>query len=406
MSAGTPSLDASSATAEAARTAGAAALSRLLVDARARTLAVHDAYAQALPGLTVPQRGDLNPPLWELGHIGWFQEWWIGRNPQKSSGNEADPFVTRPESLLPNADALFDSSAVPHVTRWSLPLPDARRTQAYLADSLEQSCDLLTRAGTGDADLYFYRLALFHEDMHSEAGIYMAHGLGFAVPEVGVPEAHARHDLLVEASRVCLGKTDRGFAFDNELEGAEVALAAHVIDSAPVSNADFAAFVAAGGYADARLWSEAGRVWLAQTGATAPRFWRRAGAGWERRWFDQWLPLAAAEPVMNLTCHEAEAWCAWAGRRLPTEVEWEHAALHVPGFMWGSVWEWTASPFAPYPGFVAHPYRDYSAPWFGSRRVLRGASVATLARMRHARYRNFFTPERNDIFAGFRTCAL
>ncbi|MBL8381080.1 MAG: SUMF1/EgtB/PvdO family nonheme iron enzyme [Burkholderiales bacterium] len=406
MSDGTPPIDALSAQARAARTADAAALAHLLADTRARTLAVHDAYARALPGLSVPQRGDLNPPLWELGHIGWFQEWWIGRNPQKGCGIEADPAAPRAESLLPNADALYDSSAVPHVTRWSLPLPDAGRTHAYLADSLDESCALLLRAGTGDADLYFYRLALFHEDMHSEAGIYMAHGLGFAVPEVGVPEAHARRDLAVAARRVRLGGTDGGFAFDNELANMEVALADHVIDSAPVSNADFAAFVTAGGYADARLWSEAGRAWLAQTGATTPRFWRRAGSDWERHWFDRWVPLAAAEPVMNLTCHEAEAWCAWAGRRLPTEAEWEHAALYVPGFAWGSVWEWTASPFAPYPGFVAHPYRDYSAPWFGSRRVLRGASVATHARMRHARYRNFFTPDRNDIFAGFRSCAL
>ena len=95
----------------------------------------------------------------------------------------------------------------------------------------------------------------------------------------------------------------------------------------------------------------------------------------------------------------------WAGRRLPTESEWECAALTAPGFSWGQVWEWTASPFAPYPGFVAHPYRDYSQPWFDGRPVLRGASFATQPGMRHPRYRNYFTADRSDLFAGFRSCA-
>ena len=112
-------------------------------------------------------------------------------------------------------------------------------------------------------------------------------------------------------------------------------------------------------------------------------------------------------PACHLTLHEAQAWCAWAGRRLPLEAEWERAAFTQPDlFEWGAVWEWTASTFAPYPGFAPHPYRDYSAPWFGTHQVLRGASVMTQARMHNARYRNYFTPERNDICAGFRSCAL
>ncbi len=108
-------------------------------------------------------------------------------------------------------------------------------------------------------------------------------------------------------------------------------------------------------------------------------------------------------PAVHVSLHEAEAWCRWAARGLPTEAKWECAALALEGFSWGQVWEWTASQFEPYPGFIAHPYRDYSAPWFGSHRVLRGACPATSSPLAHARYRNFFEPHRNDIFAGFRS---
>jgi iron(II)-dependent oxidoreductase len=113
-----------------------------------------------------------------------------------------------------------------------------------------------------------------------------------------------------------------------------------------------------------------------------------------------------SQPAEHLSAHEAQAWCRWAGRRLPTEAEWERAACTRPSdFIWGHVWEWTASDFAPFPGFSAHPYRDYSQPWFDGRPVLRGASYLTQPRMRHVHYRNFFTAGRNDICAGFRTCA-
>jgi EgtB-related family protein len=126
--------------------------------------------------------------------------------------------------------------------------------------------------------------------------------------------------------------------------------------------------------------------------------------------FDRWQPLDLKGPAVHLSAFEADAWCRWAGRRLPSEAEWECAAMTTPSsaqpsFQWGRVWDWTASAFEPFPGFEPHPYRDYSAPWFGTRRVLRGASAATSPRMAHPKYRNFFTPERDDIFAGFRSCA-
>ena len=146
---------------------------------------------------------------------------------------------------------------------------------------------------------------------------------------------------------------------------------------------------------------------MAAERVTAPRYLRRDGKHWQQWRHGQWCPLDLALPACHLTLHEAQAWCQWAGRRLPTEAEWERAAVEQPeAFTWGAVWEWTASTFAPYPGFEPHPYRDYSAPWFGSHRVLRGASFMTQPRLRHPRYRNFFTAQRNDVPAGFRTCSL
>jgi EgtB-related family protein len=123
------------------------------------------------------------------------------------------------------------------------------------------------------------------------------------------------------------------------------------------------------------------------------------------RRFESWRALDLDSPASFIGAKDAQAWCDWAGRALPTEAQWECAARTHEGFQWGSVWEWTASTFEPYPGFVPHPYSDYSAPWFGTHRVLRGASEFTSARLLSRSYRNFFLPERTDVPAGFRTVA-
>ena len=409
--------------ADAARHATSAELAQLLCDSRARTLELADAYVGALgEALPIPFAVQCNPPLWELGHLAWFQEFWLARNPQRVWGVHADPLHPRTASRLAQADAWYDSSAVAHASRWHLPLPDWNATRAYLAACLQDTLSLLKGAGPEDDDLYFFRLALFHEDMHGEAAIYMAQALDIAIAPnllrpLAQPQRSAASSLLVDAATWQLGSgagadAAGGFVFDNELGPHTVAVPACAMDAAPVVWAQYLPFVHAGGYADAQWWTPEGWAWCqAQLKAQArpgPRYLRPAGAAhaWEQLVFGQWQTLDLQASASHLSYFEAQAWCRWAGRLLPTEAQWEHAAMTRPDLRWGDVWEWTHSTFSAYPGFVAHPYRDYSAPWFGSRPVLRGGSNATVGRMVHPRYRNFFTPERNDVGAGFRSCVL
>ncbi|MGV3495146.1 MAG: selenoneine synthase SenA [Ramlibacter sp.] len=377
-----------------------------LLAARERTLRLAEDYRAALgPSPQVPYAAELNPPLWELGHIAWFQEWWVGRNPQRALGVRADPGAARGAPALAQADAWYDSSRVPHRLRWDLPLPDAQATDRYLRQALEQTLDLLEAlpADAGDDALYFFRLVAHHEQMHAEAAAYMAQGLGIPVRERVEVATGSAGELEVAGGTLALGQPQPGFAFDNELGAHEVRLAPFTIDARPVTWADFLPFMQDGGYEDLRWWTGEARAWLARLRRRAPAGLRETGEGWERLRGGTWEALPPGEAAVHLNAYEAEAWCHWAGRRLPTEAEWQWAATTHPGLRWGQVWEWTASAFAPYPGFEAHPYRDYSQPWFGTRRTLRGASPATAPALAHASYRNFFEPYRRDIFAGFRS---
>jgi gamma-glutamyl hercynylcysteine S-oxide synthase len=393
------------------RRAGADSLEPAMIALREQTLALFAATRTALGGkLDIDYAEEVNPPLWELGHVGWFEEFWIARNSQRHRGAQAQLEAARAAPLLPQADALYDSAQVAHTKRWHLNLPDARRTRHHLAQVRERTLALLRAAGDSDDALYFFRWALMHEAMHLEAGLMIAQVLGLPVSEQAPAPITTRSEHAVPGQVLAVGGDDGGFAFDNELGAHEVTVADFTIDNAPVTWRQWLAFFEAGGYDDDAHWSDAGWAWRQRALPTGlPRHVARDEAfehNLKRAVFGQWRALDLDAPAVHLSAHEAQAWCRWAGRRLPTEHEWTLARQHLgDGFVFGDVWEWTASPFAPWPGFTPHPYRDYSAPWFDGRPVLKGGSFATQPFMKHPRYRNFFAAGRNDVFAGFRSCA-
>ena len=329
-----------------------------------------------------PKLAIVNPPRWEIGHVGWFQEFWCLRGGTEDRA-----------PIVPNADRLYNSATVPHDTRWELPLPSFAETLAYRDEVTER---LIARIKEGNADPYFVRLAVRHEDMHAEAFHYTRQTLGYPAPDVPEkpPARCAGGDIEYPGGAFRLGaRPGEGFAFDNEKWSHPVVLAPFRMARRLVSNAQFQEFVDCGGYRRREYWSEAGWAWKNRE---QPAYWRDG----EARRFDRWMPRAPDEPVRHVNWHEAEAYCRFAGRRLPSEAEWEYAA---PGL--GNLWEWTASTFLPYPGYLRDPYKEYSEPWFATHKVLRGGSFATPARVLYLRFRNFYTPDRADIFAGFRTCA-
>ena len=383
-------------------------LAASMQDARNYTLTLFNLFeSSGLDDLAgVPYLATINPPLWELGHFVWFAEWFVLRD--APSGSLA--MVQRP-SLLPDGDRWFDSSRVAHATRWQLDLPDTSIIKKYADEILKRILDKLAKLANDAAALYPYRLVLAHEDMHGEAFAYTLQTLGMAAsPQLAAHTFSLEPQLALhfDGGTFQLGSPAADeFVFDNEKWAHQITLPAFSINSTLVSNAQYQNFMRDGGYEKLQFWNDAGRLWLASTQRAAPRYWQRDGDLWLHERFGKLIELLDDEPVRHISLHEAQAYCRWAGVRLPTEAEWEYAASPGnPNFRWGDLWEWTASPFEPYAGFSADAYQDYSAPWFGTHQVLRGASFATQPRIRSPRYRNFFMPDRDDIFAGFRTCDI
>ena len=407
-------------------------LAAWVVDARRRTL---EMYADLDDdALAVPYSPTINPPNWELGHVAWFQEYWVLRRALGHAAMRAD------------GDALWNSAIVPHADRWTLPLPSRAGTRDYLCITRDRVLEALERGALDPTLRYFVMLGVFHEDMHGEAFAYTRHALQWPAPRITMAARSApaagpcEGDVTVPGGAWRLGaEPDPAptFVFDNEKWAHTVEVPAFRIARAPVTQAEFAAFVDDGGYRSRALWTDAGWSWREQARAEHPLYWRRTQQGWERRVFDRWMPIESRphQATIHVCAHEAEAWCRWARRRLPTEAEWERAAdgapidgeanldlriadtVDVGAFatsdsavgcrqMIGNVWEWTSTPFEPYPGFERDPYAEYSEPWFGDHRVLRGGCFATRARLLRPTWRNFYLPHRRDVWAGFRTCAL
>ena len=419
-----------------------------VADARARTLElVADLSDEQLMG---PRLSIVNPLRWEIGHVAWFQEHWVlchaaGRPPLRADG-----------------DSLYDSAAIAHDTRWDLPLPGRGETLAYLTEIRDRVLARLDAEERDPKELYFVLLSVFHEDMHDEAFTYTRQTLGYPPPKlsrlsgtsgVGGP---LPGDVTVPGGTFSLGAPpDEVFVFDNEKWGHAVEVQPFAIARAPVTQGEFTRFAEEGGYRRREFWSAEGWRWRQATGAEHPVYWRAGPDAWLRRHFDRWVTLEPHRPVIHVNWYEAEAWCRWAGRRLPTEIEWEVAAAGEPDasggrlsgrkrrFPWGdspptperaaldwwamgcvdvgalpdgdsvfgcrqmigNVWEWTTSDFLPYPGFERDPYKEYSEPWFGTHKVLRGGCWTTRGRLLRNTWRNFYTPDRRDVWAGFRTCA-
>jgi iron(II)-dependent oxidoreductase len=374
------------------RRAGRTALADALADTRRTTWRLVDAIAPAAFLADAPG-GSL---LRRLGRIGWRQEHWCLR--------DVPPGRLPPPSRLIDADRCFGDAADP-----SEPLPPPAPVRAWMDAVHEAVLERLAGEIDDDVGLHRARRALFHEQAQQEAMLASLATRGLPAPASALaPPARMRlaADVRVPGCEAMIGAApEDGFSYAVERDAHPLRLAPYGISLQPVTNAEFLQFVEDGGYHRARLWTPEAFARLSAEGRTAPAHWRRVGDRWQMRWFDAWLPLEAYAPIVHVDAHEAEAWCAWADRRLPTEAEWEHAAASLDGFDWGdTVWEWTASTLAPYPGYRPDP-EDGPAP-FGTHRVARGGSFATPRDRLDRRQRRPLEPTRADAFVGFRSCAL
>ncbi len=342
-----------------------------------------------------------SPLVWDLAHIAHFEELWLLR---RVGGRSA---------VSPEYDDLYDSFAHARSERVQLPILRPDRARTYMRDVREAVLALLPQLSLDDGGPLLERgfvvgMVAQHELQHGEtmAQTLALAGLPGPAPHAP-PEVAASGDVTVPGGSFTLGGTDP-WAYDNERPAHVVDLPAFRIDRSLVTNSEYAAFVDDGGYRDHDVWSEEGRAWREAEGAVAPLTWKGDGARRLRHGFDAVEVLPPREPVQHVSYHEADAYARWAGKRLPTEAEWEKAVKIVGEeleHVRGGVWQWTTTSFDGYPGFDAFPYREYSEVFFGpAYRVLRGGSWVTDPLVARTTFRNWDLPERRQIFSGLR-CA-
>jgi iron(II)-dependent oxidoreductase len=369
--------------AQAMRHADRELLSLALMQSRNRTLA----WLAALEGLDAAQH--------LAGRAGWWQERWIVRNVQRLRGAAADRSQAPLASIEPQADAWWGDGP-------QQPGPPAETLRAYLAATLDATLELLATAAADDAALHWFRAALFEEDalvLHFAALAQQQRvGVKRLLPERVLRPS--RPALWFAAQRWPLGSARGGYVPDNEQWQHDEPVPEFEIDAQAVTWQQFAEFVEDGGYDEPRWWGEAGAQWLAGQGRRTPRDVEQLRHGVLLQRFGQLVRAPAGEAASMLAWHEAEAWCRWAGRRLPTELEWELAASRGAsrGFAWGDLPEWTAGRARAWPGGPA--------PADPSRRVQRGLAWLEPRRLAHPKARRFVAPGDDGGFAGFRACAI
>ncbi|MCT4353508.1 ergothioneine biosynthesis protein EgtB [Streptomyces sp. Je 1-79] len=414
-----------------------------LTTARARTALLTSCVED--DELTAQHSPLMSPLVWDLAHIGNQEEQWLWRA------------VAGRDALRPEIDSIYDAFEHPRSARPTLPLLPPAEARAYASDVRGRVLDVLERTPLEGRPLleaaFAFGMIAQHEQQHDET-MLITHQLRRGPQALSAPPPPAAGvgplpaEVLVPGGAFTMGTSDEPWALDNERPAHTRVVPSFFIDTVPVTNGSYMAFIADGGYTDERWWQEEGWEQIRRHEIAAPLFWRRDGGQWLRRRFGVTEPVPADEPVVHVSWYEADAYARWAGRRLPTEAEWEKAARHDPStgrsrrYPWGDadpgpehanlaqrhlrpapagsypegasplgvrqligdVWEWTSSDFLPYPGFTAFPYKEYSEVFFGpGHKVLRGGSFAVDPVACRGTFRNWDLPVRRQIFSGFRT---
>lgn len=414
-----------------------------LTRSRARTVQLTDAVDT--DDLVRQHSRLMSPLVWDYAHIGNQEELWLVRD------------VGGREPVRQDIDELYDAFMHARADRPALPLLGPVETKAYVVEVRDKVFDVLDQVKFAGRELvdnaFAFGMIVQHEQQHDET-MLATHQLrdGLPVLDAPLPPPGRRlpsAEVLVPGGEFVMGTSTEPWALDNERPAHPVRVAPYFIDTVPVTNGDYLAFVTGGGYDDERWWSANGWAHRQKANLVAPRFWEETPEGWFRTRFAHREALPLDEPVMHVCFYEAEAYAAWAGKRLPTEEEWEMAARFDPAtgrtrrFPWGDespgtehanlgqrhlrpapvgaypagasplgveqlvgdVWEWTSSDFTPYDGSRAWPYDEYSLVFFGpDYKVLRGGSFGTDEIVARSTFRNWDYPIRRQIFAGFR-CA-